>query len=253
VLMQHAVSGRGGDDAEHAEEIGLDDFVAKVLPETTSMELFFKGEHVSNLMSLTAPVHPEPKQLFRWSNDFAWSYGGNVADSIKERVKKAGGKVDGAVLRISLSWYNYDDLDLHVHEPQGRGVRGFLGHIFFGNKHGWTGGTLDVDMNAGHGTTREAVENVVWSTKMPDGDYRVVVNNYTQRETSDPGFVIEVESAGKLSHFSFNKGVRNQQDILVVILHVKDAVVERFEVGDPAVTASNISQERWGLKTETYV
>jgi hypothetical protein len=157
------------------------------------------------------------------------------------------------VLRISLSWYNYDDLDLHVHEPQGRGVRGFLGHIFFGNKHGWTGGTLDVDMNAGHGTTREAVENVVWSTKMPDGDYRVVVNNYTQRETSDPGFVIEVESAGKLSHFSFNKGVRNQQDILVVILHVKDAVVERFEVGDPAVTASNISQERWGLKTETYV
>jgi hypothetical protein len=70
-------------------------------------------------MSLTAPVHPEPKQLFRWNNDFAWSYGGNVADSIAERVKKAGGKVEGATLRISLSWFNYDDLDLHVHEPRG--------------------------------------------------------------------------------------------------------------------------------------
>jgi hypothetical protein len=255
VLMQHVTTGRTSSAAkeeEHAEEIGLDDFVAKVLPETTSMELFFKGEHVGNLMSLTAPVHPEPKQLFRWSNDFAWSYGGNVADSIKERVKKAGGKVDGAVLRISLSWYNYDDLDLHVHEPQGRGRYAF-DHIYFRNKKGWTGGTLDVDMNAGHGTTREAVENVVWSTEMPDGAYRIVVNNYNQRETSDPGFVIEVENAGKLSHFSYNKIVRGQQDIAVATLHVKDARAERVEVGDPGITAANISQDKWGLKTEQYV
>ena len=254
VLMQHAASTKSSEkDEERAEEIGLDDFVAKILPETTSMELFFKGEHVSNLMSLTAPCHPEPKQLFRWSNDFAWSYGGNVADSIKERVKKAGGKVDGAVLRISLSWFNFDDLDLHVYEPPGRGHHGLQDHIYFRNKRGWTGGTLDVDMNAGHGTTREAVENVVWSTKMPDGDYRIAVNNYTLRETSNPGFVVEVENAGKLSHFSYNKIVRGQQDVTVATLHMKDARVERVEVGDPGITAANISQEKWGLKTEQYV
>ena len=104
-------------DEERAEDIGLEDFVERVLPEATGMEVLLKGEHLGNLMSLTAPVHPEPKQLFRWGNDFAWSYGGNVADSIAERVKKAGGKVDGAALRVSLSWFNYDDLDLHVHEP----------------------------------------------------------------------------------------------------------------------------------------
>lgn len=256
-LMKHAVAqsrtARAEDDEKRAEDIELDDFVARVLPETTSLELLFKGEHVGNLMSLTAPRHPEPKQLFRWSNDFAWSYGGNVADSIKERVKKAGGKVDGAVLRVSLSWFNYDDLDLHVFEPPGRGIRGVQGEIYFANKRGWTGGTLDVDMNAGSGTTRQAVENVVWSTRPPDGAYRVVVNNYCHRESSDPGFVVEIDSGGKLSHFSYNKAVRDRQDIAVATIHVDDGRVDSIEVGSPAITAANISQDKWGLTTEQYV
>jgi hypothetical protein len=156
-------------DESRAEEVTLDDFMARVIPEATGMEVLFTNEHIGNLMALTAPVHPEPKQLFRWSNDFAWSYGGNVADSIKERVKKAGGRVEGATLRISLSWTNYDDLDLHVLEPPGRGGAALRDHIFFGNKRGWTGGVLDVDMNAGHGTSREPVENVVWTRQMQDG------------------------------------------------------------------------------------
>jgi len=161
--------------------------------------------------------------------------------------------VEGAALRVSLSWFNYDDLDLHVYEPTGRGAYALCDHIYFRNRRGWTGGELDVDMNAGEGKTREAVENVVWSKGPPDGAYRVVVNNYAQRETADPGFVIEVESAGRLSHYSYNKGVRNRADISVVILHVRGGVVERAEVGDPGVTAANISQEKWGLKTEQYV
>jgi hypothetical protein len=240
-------------DEERAEDIGLEAFVERVLPEATSMEVLLKGEHLGNLMSLTAPVHPEPKQLFRWNNDFAWSYGGNVTDSIAERVKKAGGKVEGAVLRISLSWFNYDDLDLHVYEPAGRGVGGLQDHIYFRNKRGATGGTLDVDMNAGSGTSREAVENVVWMDKMPSGAYKVVVNNFSKREASDVGFVIEVECGGKLSHFSYNKAVRDKQDIHVVTLHMKEGRIERLEMGDPAITASNISQTKWGLSTEQYV
>jgi len=255
VLMHHAasMSTNAAKDEARAEEIAIDDFMTRILPESSGMEILFKSEQVGNLMSLTAPCHPEPKQLFRWSNDFAWSYGGNVADSIKERVKKAGGKVEGPVLRVSLSWFNYDDLDLHIHEPPGRGMAAAAQHIHFRNKKGWTGGTLDVDMNAGGGHTREAVENIVWAAKPPDGPYRVVVNNYNQRETSNPGFVIEVESGGQLSHYSYNKAVRSQQDIIVVTLHVKTGLVERVEVGDPGITASNISLEKWGLKTEQYV
>jgi len=239
-------------DEECAEDIGLDDFVERVLPTATGVEVLLKGEHLGNLMSLTAPVNPEPRRLFRWGNDFAWSYGGNVADSIAERVKKAGGRVEGAGLRVSLSWFNFDDLDLHVHEPPGRGTRGLHDHIYFGNKRGATGGVLDVDMNAGGGHSREAVENVVWTSRVPDGAYRVVVNNYCQRETSDVGFVVEVECGGKLSHFSFNRTVRNRQDIPVVTLHMEGGFIARIEAGDPAVTASNIAQTKWGLTTEQY-
>ena len=252
VLMQAASSRGAGPDESRAEDITIDEFVAKVLPETTCLEIFFKGEIAGNLMSLTAPCHPEPKQLFRWANDFAWSYGGNVADSIRERVKQAGGKVDGALLRVSLSWFNFDDLDLHIHEPPGRGASAY-NHIFFAHRRGWTDGVLDVDMNAGSGRSRTAVENVTWAVKPPDGAYKVVVNNYCHRETADPGFVIEVESGGKLSHFSYNKGVRHTQDIVVATLHMKNGRIERVEVGDPAITAANISQEKWGLQTEQYV
>jgi hypothetical protein len=256
-LMQHAATANpvaAKKEEERAETIGLEAFMKDILPGATGMELFLKGEHTGNLMSLTAPVHPEPKQLFRWSNDFAWSYGGNVADSIKERVKKAGGRVEGCQLRVSLSWFNFDDLDLHIHEPASRGVRGAYGdQIWYGNRNGWTGGALDVDMNAGRGTSREPVENVVWPTSMPSGAYKVVVNNFSLRETSNPGFVIEVENAGKLSHFSYNKTVRNREDVHVCTLHVKEGVVQRVEVGDPAITASNISQTKWGLTTEQYV
>lgn len=253
VLMKHLESTAAVPPlADRAEDISLDDFMMKVLPGTQELELFFTGAHIGNLMVLTAPVHPEPKQLFQWNNDFAWSYGGNVTDSIKERVKKAGGKVEGAALRVSLSWFNYDDLDLHVHEPVRRGVLGMVEHINFRNKHGWTGGTLDVDMNAGRGTTREPVENVVWEKRPPDGPYRIVVNNYSHRETSNPGFVIEVECGGKLTHYSYNKQVRNQQDVLVVTLHMKNGAIERVEAGESGITTSNISQDKWGLQTERY-
>lgn len=255
VLMKAATSGPQSTkkDEERAEDIGLEAFVEGVLPAATGMEVLLKGEHLGNLMSLTAPVHPEPKQLFRWNNDFAWSYGGNVTDSIADRVKKAGGKVEGATLRVSLSWFNFDDLDLHIHEPTRPGIGDHDAHIWYGHKHGSTGGRLDVDMNAGGGTTREAVENVVWMDKMTSGAYQVVVNNFSKRETSDVGFVIEVECGGKLSHFSYNKAVHNKQDIHVVTLHVKEGFIDRVEMGDPAITASNLSQTKWGLSTEQYV
>lgn len=257
VLMQHAVANtKTTVDETKAEDIRMDDFVQKVLPEATQVEVHFKGAHRGNLVSLTAPVHPEPKQLFAWSNDFAWSYAGNVTDSIKERVKAAGGRVEGVALRVSLSWFNHDDLDLHIHEPPGRGLSALSSHIFFRNKKGWTGGELDVDMNAGGvKLCRDAVENIVWpaNRKIPDGVYRVVVNNFSQRETSNPGFVIEVEHEGKLTHYSYNKGVRNTEDIEVVSLRVEGGRVVRYEVGDPGVTTSNVSQEMWGLNTEQWV
>jgi hypothetical protein len=108
-------------------------------------------------------------------------------------------------------------------------------------------------MNAGYGRSRSAVENVAWSSVPPDGAYKIIVHNYCYRETSDPGFVVEVESGGKLEHYSWSKGVRNDQAIAVATLNVRDGAVESVGEGEPGITAANISQERWGLKTEQFV
>lgn len=254
VLMQVADSNKSPiKEIEKAEIINLDDFVSKILPDTTSMEILFKNELAGNLMSLTAPVNPDPKQLFRWNNDFAWSYGGNVADSIKERVKKAGGKIH-AVMRVSLSWFNYDDLDLHIVQPKSRSVYALADTIYFGNKQGWSGGILDVDMNAGSGTTREPVENIAWSKTPPDGSYKVVVNNYSFRESSNPGFVVEIENNGKITQFAYNKIVSSKKNVNVATLDVKDGIIQSIESGDNGITvgSSSFSQELWGIKTEQF-
>lgn len=253
-LMQHVAKSQRADatDEKRAEEITVGDFIRTVLPETTGMELLFTGRHTGNLVSLTAPIHPEPKQLFKWDNDFAWAYSGNVADSIKARVKAAGGKVDG-VLRVSLSWFNHDDLDLHIHQPPTKGMNALTSLIFFQNRRGWTGGELDVDMNAGHGTTRKPVENITWPKTPPDGVYRVQVNNYAMREQSNVGFVVEVECGGKVTHYSYNKAVRDRSTIEVCTLTMKGGALVSVTADDSGVTASNISQEMWGITTEQYV
>src|SRR5690606_33906135 len=119
----------------------------------------------------------------------------DVADSVKQRVKAAGGKID-CDLRISLSWFNFDDLDLHANTP--------YGHIYFSNKMN----ILDVDMNAGGGRSRNAVENLAFNN-LRDGHYKVYVNQYHRRETIDVGFAIEIEHGGVLRTFSQAKGLKD--------------------------------------------
>jgi len=55
VLKEHVQSQRDNDvDVERAEDISLEDFMDRILPEATGMEVLFKGEHLDNLMSLSA-------------------------------------------------------------------------------------------------------------------------------------------------------------------------------------------------------
>jgi hypothetical protein len=223
-------------EESNAEDILIDDFMA-VLPGATSVEVMVKGNHLGNLMSVTAPVYITSPKMFRWDNGFAWSYSGNITDSIKEKVKKAGGNVN-AKLRISLSWFNYDDLDIHVIQPDGK-------EIYYGNKDG----KLDVDMNAGSGTSRDAVENVSFM-KVPDGIYKVRVHQFAKRETSDLGFVVEVDNEGAINQFKFPRSVTGTVDVCNV--HVKNGAVVKFDTYS-GVTAGSIAQNKWGIKTESFV
>jgi hypothetical protein len=222
------------------EDISIDSFMSDILPKASSLELFVKNNHQNNFVSLTAPVHENSGKLFKWDNDFAWSYDGNITDSIKEKVKKAGGNIT-ARMRVSLAWSNFDDLDLHVVEPNGK-------HIYFANKI--EGGTLDVDMNAGGGRTREPVENIVWNNRILDGVYQVSVNQFSKRETSNVGFTLEFEFDKQIYLFSYPRAVEGK--IHAISITIKNNSLVKVE-GLGNVSSKTASQKKWGIDTESLV
>lgn len=223
-----------------AKDISIDDFMSKVLPKVASMKILFANPLASNLVTLTAPVHADAEKLFKWNNSFAWSYTGNITDSIKERVKRAGGNVD-AKFRVSLAWFNHDDLDIHV-------MRGSSYHVYFGNKIG----VLDVDMNAGGGASRTPVENLSWNS-LANGDYKVWVHQYAKRESVDIGFEIDVEGFGFKQQFKYSESMRTNQNVEVLTFRVEGGAVTSINIDNPKLVEGLISREEWGVKTETFV
>ena len=224
------------------EEVTIDVFLQNLLPAAESIEVFLENSHAAHLVSLIAPVDTEAKSLFKWSNKFSWSYTGELTDSIKERVKQAGGNVTGDV-RCSLSWFNYDDLDLHMLEPGNV-------EISFRNKRSFnTGGALDVDMNAGIGQSRSAVENICYPDryKMREGIYTLFVNQFNRRETIDTGFEVEIEIDGNIHHFAYPGRVSGN----IVVAKIKYSLKEGFKI-IPVLTSTAIGRTVWGLSTQQY-
>lgn len=229
-------------DLKHATPITIDDFVRDVVPNAGGIELLVQNKHVGNFVTLTAPVHADDAaaKLFRWDNGFAWSYEGDVADSIKQRVKRAGGNVDNAALRVSLSWSNTDDLDLHCVDP-------LRNHIYFREMRG----VLDVDMNAHGPLIRDPVENLSWTRSvLRDGVYNVWVNQFSKRESIDVGFTIEIDCAGALHQFTYDKAVTG--NVPCFDIHIRDGLIIGMVVNNGLV-GGNASQDVWSVKTETLV
>jgi hypothetical protein len=229
---------------DRVEEIGIDKFLSDVLPKAASLELFVENRHAPNLVSLVAPARADSGRLFKWDNGFSWSYNGDFADSIKERVKKAGGNVTGE-LCCRLAWYNHDDLDFHMVEPEG-------GHIFFGNKGpSRFGGKLDVDMNAGRGHTRTPVENIFYgSTRhMREGTYRLVVNQFCSRESTNVGFEAEIDFRGDVTSFAYDRPLRLKEDVVVAEMKYTHADGLKIVKSLPSTTSS---KRIWNIDTQTF-
>lgn len=227
------------------EDIGIDEFMSKVLPSVTSMDILVKNAHMGNFMSLTAPVHADVPRLFKWSNDFSWSYNGNVADSIKERVKKAGGKIEGD-LCCRLAWDYKDDLDFYMREPSGH-------TIYFSNRRRLSpcGGVLDVDANGADGLRDDPVENIVYADKekMWEGTYTLEVNNYSRR-SEGVGFEVEIEFGGQVHHITYNKVLRTNDTVRVAKLkYTKTGGIEIIESLPSTATSKSV----WGVDTEKFV
>lgn len=230
------------------EEIGIEDFINNVLPNAKSLSVLVENQHLPNFVSLVAPKDPETLSMFKWNNAFSWSYTGGITDSIKEKVKAAGGNVEGA-LRCSLSWSNYDDLDIHVIEPIGSGR---THKTFYGDRVSrYSGATLDVDMNAGAGRSRDPVENIIFPDKsrMKEGTYKVLVNNYCKRETKDSGYQVQIEHDGQIFDFAFKNNPKDGETTTVAIF---DYSKEKGLTFSGEVKSNIVSKEKWGLKTNQF-
>lgn len=269
IIMKAAVEAKpksAKTEEEHAETIGIEEFLSKVLPETTGVELFFENGHLTNLMALTAPVHPEPKQLFRWDNDFAWSYAGNMADSdIRKAVQAKGGRVDGA-FRFSHSWNhakrNASLMDLHVFMP-GSTVRPTpSGHCddYYGNDErvGWnrrnhprSGGIQDVDYTAAAPAGFVPVENTTFPDlrRMPEGKYVCKIHNWQWRPPTEGGFRAEIECGGRIYSYDYQQPLKNKEWVTVATVTLKDGL---FSI-EHHLACGSVPQDKWGLRTEQYV
>jgi hypothetical protein len=228
------------------EEVSIAHFLENVLPKSNSVSVLFENRHISNLVSLITAQDPKAPSMFKWSNPFSWSYKNSLTDSMKEKVKAAGGQVEGE-LRVSLEWYNYDDLDLHVIEPGGT-------RIHFRHKiSAHTMGKLDVDMNAGGGQTRQPVENIIWPSqaKMIEGQYTVIVNQFQPRETIDIGFSVEIECQGQILNFNYGRSIGYKHDVVVAKFNYsKTKGITILESIDHNTKVN--SKTVWGIDTSKF-
>lgn len=243
---------------DKVEEVHVDKFLAEVLPGAKRLEVMFENRHAGNLVSLVAPVDPGSRGMFKWPNDFSWSYAGDVTDSIKERVKAAGGAVVGD-LCCRLAWDYKDDLDLHMLEPEAsrrtaslRPLPGY--HISYGNRRVLSpnGGTLDLDANGCDGQRDDPAENIVYADRlrMGEGTYQLYVHNYNRRSTGS-GFTVEVEFDGTVHTLTHPKALRTDQRVDVATVEYSRAAGFKLKPGKEVSTVQ-ASRELWGLRTQAF-
>lgn len=229
------------------EEVSIDNFMQNILPNCSSVEAFVTNNLENNFVSLTTSKNQDSKPIFKWDNNYSWTFNGNLAgkSQIKEEVRSKGGKVDG-VLRFSMMWAdgNNDnsDLDLHCVEPSG-GT-----HIYYANRiSNRTRGNLDIDIMQPNG--KLAVENITYprSNSMIEGTYRLYINQFANR--SSKGFKAEIEFQGELYSYVYNKAVNGNIDIAEVTL--KNGIFSIKHILQP-VDGLGINKEIYGIETNQF-
>jgi|ERR1035441_6097551 hypothetical protein len=130
------------------------------------------------------------------------------AAAMARRLDEAGARTGD--IQLSLSWNDYNDLDLHCFDPQGE-------QIWYSNKRSAkTGGILDVDRNASEPFVAAPVENIYWPAGgAPSGIYRVCVVYYAQHPSSSPyptAYIVRVVVEDKTNYFSGRIGYTGRKE-----------------------------------------
>ena len=238
---------------DKVEEINIQTFIDSVLPTAKEIEVLFENRLASNMMSLIAPEDKDSKTMFKWSNNFCWAYTGNIADSMKERVKSAGGSVTGD-LRFSIQWNESgnDNVDLDAHCFTAN-----HDEIYYNVKRDYlTGGELDVDIQRPNTDPRlkgdhTAVENITFPNRrrMSDGTYTFFVHQYWG--TLKDGFRAEIEFDGKVYSFDYSDMLRQGNRVNVATVTLKNG---EFTINSMLPETNRVnSKEIWNLNTNQFI
>lgn len=230
---------------DKVEEVSVDKFMKDILPNITGVEVFLENRMEDNLVSLTTANILDSKPIFKWSNNFSWSYKGNLAgkSEIKKAVEEMGGKVTGDV-RASIMWAEQNgdnsDLDLHCKEPKFE--------IYYGQKTSpYTGGQLDVDIIQPQSQRpKGAVENIVYTdrNKMPSGKYEFFVHQFSFRNSQ--GFKAEIELEGETYQYIYPRPVQGNVVIAEVEKNGSTLTIKHH------LKPTSASKEIWGLETNKF-
>lgn len=238
---------------DSVEEVGIEKFMKDILPGCSSIEAFLSNTHEGNLASITTANNPDSKPIFKWDNNYSWTFNGNLAgkSQIKEAVKVAGGNVTG-ILRASMIWNetgeDNSDLDLWCRQPNNERIGYNTGYRKdSGNRFSSCGGQLDLD-NTGPGS-KVGVENIYFGSlsTMKEGVYKFWVNQYSARNSK--GFRFEIEFNGEIYSYTYNRPVSSQIEVAEVTL--KNG---QFSISHklPATEGSGVSKEIYGLETNQF-
>ena len=200
------------------QNIKLTDLINE-LGTARSLEILPNESLNTSQVVLTAPLYNDSPSMFSWGNSIGWAYvGSDTTDAIRERVKSAGGNVEGDV-RVSLAWHNGDDLDLHAKFKGNRG-----GHIFFGTRSE-AGGTLDVDMNAGSINSVAPVENIYWTDKRKFPRHvKFYVDQFVKRSSYNVGFDLQVVIGGSTTVYRYDKPVTRNEQPFVILENINNVI-----------------------------
>lgn len=95
-------------------------------------------------------------------------------------------------VQVNVSWDVDSDVDLHVVDPNGEEI--YYGH----STSTTTGGSLDLDSNAGCSLDHKRSENITWpSGRAPRGTYTVRVDYWSACSVSATNYVVTANVSGQ--------------------------------------------------------
>lgn len=231
------------------EEVSIEKFMKDILPTCTGVELFLENRLENNLVTLTTAAS-NSKPIFKWDNNFSWSYKGNLTgkSELKEQVKNKGGVVDG-VLRFSISWGDNDgdhsDLDAWCIQPSKERIgysEGFRADT--GNKFSSCGGQLDLD-DRGY-SSNVKVENIYFKSlsQLQQGEYKFYVNQYSA--SNSKGFKAQIEFNGEIFDYFYNTRVTGNVNVATITFRNGQFIIEHH------LPEVNQSKELWGMESGKF-